>query len=98
MQGRDPVRVIREALAKTLAGRIREGPGRKLVVECTGESIMFIEADAEVTLEQFGDAPQRPPFPCWEELLFEVPDSGGILNCPLLHIQVHIWLKNSYNI
>jgi hypothetical protein len=94
MQGRDPVKVIREALAQTLvfyypfAGRLREGPGRKLLVECTGEGMMFIEADADVTLEQFGDALQ-PPFPCWEELLFDVPGSGGVLNCPLLLIQVH---------
>ena len=94
MQGRDPVKVIREALAQTLvfyypfAGRLREGPVRKLVVECTGEGMMFIEADADVTLEQFGDALQ-PPFPCWEELLFDVPGSGGVLNCPLLLIQVH---------
>ena len=100
MQGRDPVRVIREALAKTLvfyyplAGRLREGPGRKLVVECTGEGIVFIEADADVTLEQFGDALQ-PPFPCWEELLFDVPGSGEVLNCPLLLIQVRIWLKTN---
>ena len=97
MKGRDPVRVIREALAKTLvfyypfAGRLKEGPGRKLIVECTGEGIIFIEADADVTLEQFGDLLQ-PPFPCWEELLFDVPGSGGILNCPLLLIQVHILL------
>ncbi|KAG6650359.1 benzyl alcohol O-benzoyltransferase-like [Carya illinoinensis] len=93
MQGRDPVKVIREALAQTLvfyypfAGRLREGPGRKLVVECTGEGAVFIEADADVTLEQFGDA-LRPPFPCLEELLFELPGSGRILHCPLLLIQV----------
>jgi hypothetical protein len=94
MHGQDPVKVIRDALAQTLvfyypfAGRLRKGPGRKLVVECTGEGVMFIEADADVTLQQFGDALQ-PPFPCMEELLFEVPGSGGILNCPLLLIQVH---------
>ncbi|KAL7000254.1 Benzyl alcohol O-benzoyltransferase [Sarracenia purpurea var. burkii] len=93
MGGRDPVMVIREAIARTLvfyypfAGRLREGPARKLMVDCTGEGVMFIEANADVTLDQFGDALQ-PPFPCLEELLFDVPGSGAILNCPLLLIQV----------
>ncbi|KAJ6360353.1 hypothetical protein OIU77_004376 [Salix suchowensis] len=57
------------------------------MAECTGEGILFIEADADVTLEQFGDALQ-PPFPCFEELLFDVPGSAGVLNCPLILIQV----------
>jgi hypothetical protein len=102
MHGKDPVKVIREALAQTLvfyypfAGRLREGPGRKLVVECTGEGVLFIEADADVTLQQFGDDLQLP-FPCMEDLLFDVPGSGGIINCPLLLIQVHLLLKNSSN-
>ncbi|KAJ8762720.1 hypothetical protein K2173_012212 [Erythroxylum novogranatense] len=93
MQGKDPVKVIREALAKTLvfyyplAGRLREGPNRKLTVECTGEGIIFIEADADVTLQEFGDV-LHPPFPGLEELLFDVPGSSGVLNCPLLLIQV----------
>ncbi|KAJ1392974.1 Transferase [Sesbania bispinosa] len=93
MAGKDPVEVIRKALAKTLvfyypfAGRLREGAGRKLMVDCTGEGVLFIEADADVTLNQFGDALQ-PPFPCWEELLYNVPGSEGILNTPLLVIQV----------
>nr|WKK95849.1 alcohol acyltransferase 1 [Lilium sp.] len=90
---RDPVMVIREALAKALvfyyplAGRLREGADRKLAVECTGEGVVFIEADANVRLEQFGDALQ-PPFPCLEELLFDVEGSSGILGCPLILIQV----------
>ncbi|KAJ6292105.1 hypothetical protein OIU76_024084 [Salix suchowensis] len=93
MQRRDPVQVIKEALAKTLvffyplAGRLREGPGRKLSVECTGEGVLFIEADADATLEQFGDA-LYPPIPCLEDLLFDVPGSGEMINCPLLLIQV----------
>lgn len=93
VQKMDPVKVIREALSKTLvfyyplAGRLREGDGRKLAVECTGEGVIFVEGDADVTLEQFGDA-LEPPFPCFEELLFDVPGSSGILDCPLLHIQV----------
>ncbi|XP_002524020.3 benzyl alcohol O-benzoyltransferase-like [Ricinus communis] len=93
MQGKDPVKVISEALAKALvfyypfAGRLREWPNRKLVVECTSEGVLFIEADANVTLEQCGDALQ-PPFPLLDELLFDVPGSSGVINCPLLLIQV----------
>ncbi|XP_009803456.1 benzyl alcohol O-benzoyltransferase-like isoform X1 [Nicotiana tabacum] len=93
MEGKDPVNVIKKAIAETLvfyypfAGRLREGTGRKLMVDCTGEGIMFVEADADVTLEEFGDELQ-PPFPCLDELLFDVPHSAGVLNCPLLLIQV----------
>ena len=100
MRGKDPVKIIREALAKTLvfyypfAGRLREGPNRKLIVECTGEGVLFIEADADVSLQQFGDALQ-PPFPCLEELLFDVPGSSAVLNSPLLLVQVYL---NRYSI
>ncbi|KAK4764409.1 hypothetical protein SAY87_013847 [Trapa incisa] len=93
MEGKDPVQVIRSGLARALvpyypfAGRLREWEERKLVVDCTGEGVMFIEADADVRLEQFGDGLQ-PPFPCMDELLYDVPGSGGILNSPLLLIQV----------
>uniref|UniRef100_A0A7C9CYC4 Taxadien-5-alpha-ol O-acetyltransferase n=1 Tax=Opuntia streptacantha TaxID=393608 RepID=A0A7C9CYC4_OPUST len=93
LRGRDPAKVIKEALGKALvpyypfAGRLRETAGRKLVVECNGEGVLFIEADADVTLDEFGEALQ-PPFPCLEELLFDVPGFGGVLDSPLLLIQV----------
>ncbi|XP_058758186.1 benzyl alcohol O-benzoyltransferase-like [Vicia villosa] len=93
MEGKDPVDVIRKALAKTLvfyypfAGRLREGVGRKLMVDCTGEGVLFIEADADVTLKDFGDN-LLPPFPCLDELLYDVPGSSDLLNTPLLLIQV----------
>ncbi|KAG8373518.1 hypothetical protein BUALT_Bualt11G0032500 [Buddleja alternifolia] len=97
MEGKDPVQIIREAVAKALvfyypfAGRLRKGAARKLVVECTGDGVMFIEADADVKLQQFGDALQ-PPFPCLEELLYDVPGSGEVTSCPLLLIQVYIYI------
>ncbi|XP_031284937.1 methanol O-anthraniloyltransferase-like [Pistacia vera] len=93
MEGRDPVKVIREALSKTLvfyyplAGRLREGENRKLLVDCNGEGVLFIEADANFSLDELGDE-IHPPFPCLDELLYNVPGSDGILGCPLLLIQV----------
>ncbi|XWS64983.1 hypothetical protein CRYUN_Cryun05aG0051600 [Craigia yunnanensis] len=75
-QGKDPARVIREALEANLvfyypfAGRLGEGPNRKLMVDCTGEGVLFIETDADVTLEEFGDA-LHPPFSCYEEFFMK---------------------------
>ncbi|CAL5207969.1 unnamed protein product [Lathyrus oleraceus] len=93
MKGKDPVDVIRKALAKTLvfyypfAGRLREGPSRKLMVDCNEEGVLFIEADADVTLKDFGDN-LLPPFPFLDEVLYDVPGSSNVLNAPLMLIQV----------
>ncbi|KAK7270800.1 hypothetical protein RJT34_26231 [Clitoria ternatea] len=93
MTGKDPVGVIREALAKTLvfyypfAGRLREAPNGKLMVDCNEEGVMFIEADADVTIAQFGNN-LVPPFPCFDQLLYDVPGSHGMLDSPLLLLQV----------
>ncbi|CAK8570736.1 unnamed protein product [Lathyrus sativus] len=93
MKGKDPVDIIRKALAKTLvfyypfAGRLREGDGRKLMVDCTGEGVLFIEADADVTLKDFGNN-ILPPFPFMDEVLYDVPGSSDIINAPLMLIQV----------
>ena len=94
MRGKDVVGIIRKALADTLvfyypfAGRLREGPNRKLMVDCTGDGVIFIEADADVTLDEFGDL--HPPFPCFQELLYDVPGTSDIINTPLILIQVSL--------
>ena len=45
------------------------------------------EADANVRLDQFGDADALyPPFPCMDELLYHVDGSEGVLSCPLLFL------------
>jgi 13-hydroxylupinine O-tigloyltransferase len=98
MAGKDPVEVIRNAIAEALvfyyplAGRLKEAEdaGGKLVVDCNEEGVMFIEADADVTLEQFGEI--KPPFPCFQELLYDAAVPEGVLNTPILLIQVqHIY-------
>ncbi|TKW24541.2 hypothetical protein SEVIR_3G057466v4 [Setaria viridis] len=93
---RDPAGVIRRALGEALvpyyplAGRLREVEARKLVVDCTGEGVMFVEADADVRLADLEAAATglTPPFPCMDQLLFDVDGSSGVLGCPLLLIQV----------
>jgi hypothetical protein len=94
VDGTDPAGVIRRALGEALvhyyplAGRLREIEGRKLVVDCTGEGVLFVEADADVKLADLEAAGLRPPFPCMDQLLFDVEGSSGILNSPLLLVQV----------
>eukprot|EP00253_Pinus_taeda_P033593 PITA_33593 len=91
-KGEDPARDIREGLANVLviyypfAGRVREAPAGKLVLESTGEGVLFVEADADVALEELGDL--LPSFPCWKDPLYDVPDTLTITNSPLLLIQV----------
>ncbi|CAH1429329.1 unnamed protein product [Lactuca virosa] len=98
MRNKNPATVIREALAKVLvfyypfAGRLKEGPARKLMVDCSGDGVLFIEAEADVTLKQLGDA-LMPPFPCMNELLYDVPGSDGIVDSPLLLIQVIFYMS-----
>ncbi|KAE9445020.1 hypothetical protein C3L33_23081, partial [Rhododendron williamsianum] len=54
--------------------------------------VLFVEADAEVELNQLGDA-ILPRSPVLEELLHDVPGSDGILGCPLLLLQVR-WIRH----
>ncbi|GAV56756.1 Transferase domain-containing protein [Cephalotus follicularis] len=93
MKGKDPVNSIREALGRALvyyyplAGRLGEGPDKKLMVDCTGEGILFVEAEANIKHEQLGDS-IYPPCGSFDEFLYNVSGSEGILNCPLLLFQV----------
>ncbi|XP_031097089.1 methanol O-anthraniloyltransferase-like [Ipomoea triloba] len=93
-RGEDPAMAIKEGLAKALvfyyplAGRIFEGENRKLIVNCNGKGILFVEAKANVKLEQLSDKSMQPPCPYLKQLLHTVPGSKGIIDCPLLLIQV----------
>ncbi|XP_019182115.1 PREDICTED: methanol O-anthraniloyltransferase-like [Ipomoea nil] len=90
----DPAMAIKEGLAKALvfyyplAGRIFEGENGKLIVNCNGKGVLFVEAKANVKVEQLSDKSMQPPCPYLKQLLNTVPGSEGIIDCPLLLIQV----------
>nr|GFB64598.1 benzyl alcohol O-benzoyltransferase [Tanacetum cinerariifolium] len=92
MGNKNPASVISEALAKVLvfyyprAGRLKEGPGRKLMLDCTSEGMLFIEADADVNLKQFEEI-LHPLFPYLKKLLCYVPGSDSVVGSPLILIQ-----------
>jgi hypothetical protein len=85
--------VLRDAIARALvhyypfAGRLRELECRKLAVDCTGEGVLFVEAEADVRLHNFGDTVQ-PPFPGLDQLMYDVPGSDALLDTPLFLFQV----------
>uniref|UniRef100_A0A0E0NZ38 Uncharacterized protein n=1 Tax=Oryza rufipogon TaxID=4529 RepID=A0A0E0NZ38_ORYRU len=89
----DPVKAIRSALAEALvhyypiAGRLRELPQGKLVVDCTVEGVVFVEAYADVRLEELGK-PLLLPYPCVEEFLCDPGDTKVVVGKPLLFLQV----------
>ncbi|XP_022735986.1 13-hydroxylupanine O-tigloyltransferase-like [Durio zibethinus] len=59
------------------------------MIDCTAEGLLFIEANADISLDQLGNTLQ-PPFPYVDLVLFDVPASSGVLGCPLLLIQLQV--------
>ncbi|WVZ57878.1 hypothetical protein U9M48_008213 [Paspalum notatum var. saurae] len=90
----DAAKAIKEGLEKALvyyypiAGRLREVSKGKLAVDCTGEGVVFVEAHADVRLDELGDPPV-PPYPCVEELVCgDIGDAKDVLGRPLMFMQV----------
>ncbi|KAG8088079.1 hypothetical protein GUJ93_ZPchr0010g11246 [Zizania palustris] len=101
--GDDPVMIIRAALAEALvsfyplAGRLRElpGGGGKLLVECTAEGVVFVQADADVRLEELSQ-PLALPEPFVKEFMCcdQVGQRDVVVGKPLIFIQVTRFRNN----
>ncbi|XP_057437549.1 omega-hydroxypalmitate O-feruloyl transferase-like [Lotus japonicus] len=85
--------VIKSALKKVLvhyyplAGRLSISPEGKLIVECTGEGALFVEAEANCSLEEIGDITKPDPGTLGK-LVYDIPGAKHILQMPPLVAQV----------
>ncbi|KAL0318905.1 UNVERIFIED_CONTAM: Omega-hydroxypalmitate O-feruloyl transferase [Sesamum angustifolium] len=89
----DAVEVIKNALSKVLvhyyplAGRLTISPEMKLIVDCTGEGAVFVEAEAECELEELGDITKPDPVTLGK-LVYDIPGAENVLQIPPLVAQV----------
>ncbi|KAK6118079.1 hypothetical protein DH2020_048166 [Rehmannia glutinosa] len=97
------VAVIKDALSKVLvhyyplAGRLTISPEMKLIIDCTGEGAMFVEAEADCGLEELGDI-RKPDPVSLGKLVYDIPDAQNILEIPPLVAQNNPKIKKSTKI
>ncbi|XP_076931955.1 omega-hydroxypalmitate O-feruloyl transferase-like [Bidens hawaiensis] len=85
--------VVKDALSKVLvhyypaAGRLTISPEGKLIVDCTDEGAVFVEAEANCNIEDICD--QTKPDPATlGKLVYNIPGAKNILEIPPLVVQV----------
>ncbi|XP_027169107.1 omega-hydroxypalmitate O-feruloyl transferase-like [Coffea eugenioides] len=89
----EAVGMIKDALSKVLvqyhplAGRLTISPEGKLIVDCTGEGAVFVEAEADCTIEDIGDNTKPDPVTLGK-LVYDVPGVKNVLEIPPLAAQV----------
>lgn len=89
----DAAQVIKDALSKVLvhyyplAGRLAVSSDRKLIVDCTAEGAVFVEAEADCSIEDIGDITKPDP-DTLGKLVYDIPGATNILQMPPLVAQV----------
>ncbi|OWM65511.1 omega-hydroxypalmitate O-feruloyl transferase [Punica granatum] len=90
---KEAFQVIKSALSEVLvhyyplAGRLTLSPEGKLIVDCTGEGAVLVEAEANSTIEQIGDITKPDPVTLGK-LVYDIPGAKNILEIPPLVAQV----------
>lgn len=85
--------VIKNSLKKVLVhyypltGRLTISSEGKLIVDCTGEGAVFVEAEADCRIEDIGDITKPDP-ETLGKLVYDVPGAKNILELPPLVAQV----------
>ncbi|XP_004297519.1 PREDICTED: omega-hydroxypalmitate O-feruloyl transferase-like [Fragaria vesca subsp. vesca] len=89
----DVVEVMKKALSDVLvhyyplAGRLSISTEGKLIVDCTGDGAVFVEAEANCEMKEVGDITKPDPVTDGK-LIYDVPGANNILEIPPLVVQV----------
>ena len=89
----EAVRVINKALSDVLvhyyplAGRLAISLQGKLIVDCTAEGAVFVEAEADRSIDEIGDITKPDPVTLGK-LVYDIPGAKNILEIPPLVAQV----------
>ncbi|KAF3334469.1 omega-hydroxypalmitate O-feruloyl transferase-like protein [Carex littledalei] len=87
------VEAMKDALARVLvhyyplAGRLTISPEMKLIVDCSAEGAVFVEAEADCDMADIGDLAKPDPVTLGK-LVYDVPGAKNILEIPPLVAQV----------
>ncbi|KAL5223178.1 hypothetical protein ABZP36_027891 [Zizania latifolia] len=90
--GADACAALRGSLSRVLvhyyplAGRLAVSGEGKLIVDCTGEGAVFVDAEADCAMADIGDI-TRPDPSVLGELVYSVPGAKNVLEMPLLAAQ-----------
>lgn len=85
--------VIKDALSKVLvhyypaAGRLTISSEGKLIVNCTNEGAVFVEAEANCDIKELGDHTKPDPITLGK-LVYDTPGAKNILDIPPVVVQV----------
>ena len=89
----DAAQVIKDALSKILvpyypmAGTLIISLEGKLIVDCTEEGAVFVEAEANCNIDDIGDLTKPDPHTLGK-LVYNIPGARNILEMPLMTVQV----------
>ncbi|GAU50843.1 hypothetical protein TSUD_76110 [Trifolium subterraneum] len=86
--------VIKDSLSKILvhyypmAGRLTISSEGKLIIDCTEEGVVFVEAEANCMMEDLGDMTKPNNIEILRKLVYDIHTAKNLLEIPPLLIQV----------
>jgi omega-hydroxypalmitate O-feruloyl transferase len=92
----DVTKVIKDSLSKILvhyypmAGRLTISSEGKLIIDCTEEGVVFVEAEANCMMEDLGDMTKPNNIEILRKLVYDIPNAKNLLEIPPLLIQVPV--------